>query len=227
MRYNIKGQWQPGHQCESFHWSIIYTKYSRSDYYINCLHCGSALSSHSTVVGLLNTGRDCKSKEIIQAWSPTPVTGFTNTHTHILPPRKKTGFNLRKRSQGLKLLEAKFSFLRNIISSSTCCTLMFTGIFLYLHCCSMYRHALRLSMTFNMMMMMMKRNVENCSYNYKAYIVLTKFLQPVNLAILTILTILSLFNPLHICCHSFSPTNHLLIENHKSLCIIPSLESTP
>jgi len=25
MRSNIKGQWQPGHQCESFHWSIIYT----------------------------------------------------------------------------------------------------------------------------------------------------------------------------------------------------------
>jgi len=24
MRYNIKGRWQPGHQCESFHWSIIY-----------------------------------------------------------------------------------------------------------------------------------------------------------------------------------------------------------
>jgi len=25
MRYIIKGCWQPGHQCESFHWSIIYT----------------------------------------------------------------------------------------------------------------------------------------------------------------------------------------------------------
>jgi len=25
MRSNIKGRWQPGHQCESFHWSIIYT----------------------------------------------------------------------------------------------------------------------------------------------------------------------------------------------------------
>ena len=25
MRYNIKGPWQPGHQCESFHWFIIYT----------------------------------------------------------------------------------------------------------------------------------------------------------------------------------------------------------
>jgi len=25
MRYNIKGRWQPGHQWESFHWSIIYT----------------------------------------------------------------------------------------------------------------------------------------------------------------------------------------------------------
>jgi len=62
----------------------------------------------------------------------------------------------------------------------------------------MYRHALRLSMTFNMMMMMMKRNVENCSYNYKAYIVLTKFLQPVNLAILTILTILSVQPPPHL-----------------------------
>ena len=31
-------------------------------------------------------------------------------------------------------------------------------------------------------------------------------------------------------CHPFSPTNHLLIENHRSLiqiCITPSLESTP
>ena len=25
MRYNIKGRWQPGHQCDSFHWSIIYS----------------------------------------------------------------------------------------------------------------------------------------------------------------------------------------------------------
>jgi len=25
MRSNIKGWWQPGHQCESFYWSIIYT----------------------------------------------------------------------------------------------------------------------------------------------------------------------------------------------------------
>ena len=25
MRYNIKGRWQPGHQWESFYWSIIYT----------------------------------------------------------------------------------------------------------------------------------------------------------------------------------------------------------
>jgi len=25
MRSNIKGRWQLGHQCESFHWSIIYT----------------------------------------------------------------------------------------------------------------------------------------------------------------------------------------------------------
>jgi len=22
MRYNIKGRWQPGHQCESFHWCL-------------------------------------------------------------------------------------------------------------------------------------------------------------------------------------------------------------
>jgi len=49
----------------------------------------------------------------------------------------------------------------------------------------------------------------------------TTFLQPVNLAILTIW---SLFNParsrpypLLICCHPFSPTNHLLVENHRSL----------
>jgi len=25
MRYNIEGRWQHGHECESFHWSIIYT----------------------------------------------------------------------------------------------------------------------------------------------------------------------------------------------------------
>jgi len=25
MRSNIKGRRQPGHQCESFHWFIIYT----------------------------------------------------------------------------------------------------------------------------------------------------------------------------------------------------------
>jgi len=25
MGSNIKCPWQPGHQCESFHWSIIYT----------------------------------------------------------------------------------------------------------------------------------------------------------------------------------------------------------
>ena len=36
MRSNIKGRWQPRHQCESFHWSIILylhcvSKYSRSD----------------------------------------------------------------------------------------------------------------------------------------------------------------------------------------------------
>ena len=34
--------------------------------------------------------------------------------------------------------------------------------------------------------------------------------------------------PLLICCHLFSPTNHILIENHRSLiqiCITPSLES--
>jgi len=36
--------------------------------------------------------------------------------------------------------------------------------------------------------------------------------------------------PLFIGCHPFSPTNHLLIENHRSLiqiCITPSMESTP
>jgi len=34
---------------------------------------------------------------------------------------------------------------------------------------------------------------------------------------------------LFICCHPFAPTNHFLIENHRSLihiCITPSLEST-
>ena len=36
--------------------------------------------------------------------------------------------------------------------------------------------------------------------------------------------------PLLICCHSFSPTNHLLTEDHRSLiqiCITPSMKSTP
>ena len=37
--------------------------------------------------------------------------------------------------------------------------------------------------------------------------------------------------PLLIGCHPFSPTNHLVIENHRSLiqilCITPSVESTP
>jgi len=72
------------------------------------------------------------------------------------------------------------------------------------------------------------------------FLLSTKFLQPVNLAILTIW---SLFNPLAVStphrsspsvviigCHHFLPTNHLLIENHRSLiqiCITPSLESTP
>jgi len=31
----------------------------------------------------------------------------------LLPPRKKTGYNLRKHSHGLMLPEAKFSFLQN------------------------------------------------------------------------------------------------------------------
>ena len=67
--------------------------------------------------------------------------------------------------------------------------------------------------------------------NINLFLLPTKLLQPVNLAILTIWP---LFNPsqypLLICCHSFSPTNHLLVENHRSLiqiCITPSLESTP
>ena len=63
--------------------------------------------------------------------------------------------------------------------------------------------------------------------NINFFLLPTKFLQPVNLAILTIW---SLFNPLLIGCHPFSPTNHLLIENHRSLiqiCITPSLKSTP
>ena len=58
----------------------------------------------------------------------------------------------------------------------------------------------------------------------------TKFLQPVNLAVLTIyLCSTPSQYSLLICCHSFSPT-YRLIENHRSLiqiCITPSLESTP
>jgi len=66
--------------------------------------------------------------------------------------------------------------------------------------------------------------------NINFFLLPTKFLQPVNLAILAIW---SLFNPLQypllICCHSFSTADHLLIENHRSLIQIftPSLESTP
>jgi len=40
----------------------------------------------------------------------------------------------------------------------------------------------------------------------------------------------STVNPLLVGCHPFSPANHLVIENHRSLiqiCITPSLESTP
>jgi len=65
--------------------------------------------------------------------------------------------------------------------------------------------------------------------NINFFLLPTKFLQPVNLAILTIW---SLFKPLaepapHLL--SLSPTYHLLIENHGLLiqiCITPSLEST-
>jgi len=54
----------------------------------------------------------------------------------------------------------------------------------------------------------------------------------IDASVLAILTIWSLFNPLAILIgyQLFSPTNHLLIENHRSLiqiCITPSLESTP
>ena len=63
----------------------------------------------------------------------------------------------------------------------------------------------------------------------KFFLLPTKFLQPVSLAILKIL---SLFNPLAIpalLCHPFSSTNHLLTKNHRLLiqiCITTSLEST-
>ena len=49
--------------------------------------------------------------------------------------------------------------------------------------------------------------------NINFFLLPTKFLQPVNLAILTIW---SLFNPL-LQCYSFLPTYHLLIENYRSL----------
>ena len=60
--------------------------------------------------------------------------------------------------------------------------------------------------------------------NINFFLLPTKFLQPLSLAISV-----QPPHPLLICCHSFSPTYHL-IENHRSLiqiCIIPSLESTP
>jgi len=44
----------------------------------------------------------------------------------LLPSRKKTAYNLRKRSHGLMLPEAKSSFLRNNFLVRTLYTLMFT-----------------------------------------------------------------------------------------------------
>ena len=66
--------------------------------------------------------------------------------------------------------------------------------------------------------------------NINFFLLPTKFLKPVNLAILTIwsLFIPSQY-PLLVCCHSFSPTNHLLIENRSliQIYITPSLNPTP
>ena len=42
MRSNIKGRWQPGYQCESFHWSVIYTV---------CVVCAQPKSRISKVFG--------------------------------------------------------------------------------------------------------------------------------------------------------------------------------
>jgi len=72
--------------------------------------------------------------------------------------------------------------------------------------------------------------------NINFFLLPTKFLQPVNLAILTIWSLFSVQPPRStrsssvVTLSKFSPTNHLLIENHRSLihiCITPSLESTP
>ena len=69
--------------------------------------------------------------------------------------------------------------------------------------------------------------------NINFFLLPTKFLQPVNLAILTIWFLFTLAVPAP---HRLSlflahqGTNHLLIENHRPLiqiCITPSLESTP
>ena len=57
----------------------------------------------------------------------------------LLPPCKKTDYNLRKRSHGLMLPEAKSSSLRNNFLVRMLYTDV-TDIFLHLHCCSMYRH---------------------------------------------------------------------------------------
>jgi len=65
----------------------------------------------------------------------------------LLPPRKKTGYNLRKRSHGLMLPEAKSSFLRN----NFLVRMFYTDVYRHFSAFTLLFDlpSLRLSMTFN------------------------------------------------------------------------------
>jgi len=65
----------------------------------------------------------------------------------LLPPRKKTGYNLRKRSHGLMLSEAKSSFLRN----NFLVRMLYTDVYLHFSVFTLLYDvpSLRLSITFN------------------------------------------------------------------------------
>jgi len=67
-------------------------------------------------------------------------------HPHLLP-HKKTGYNLRKRSHGLMLHDAKSSFLRN----NFLVRMLYTDVYWHLSVFTLlfYVPSLRLSMTFS------------------------------------------------------------------------------
>ena len=56
----------------------------------------------------------------------------------LLPPRKKTGYNLRKRSHGLMLAEAKSSFLRN----NFLVRMLYTDVYWHSSLFTLYRHCI-------------------------------------------------------------------------------------